>query len=135
MPARHRIALIGLGMGATPHAQSLADLVDRVDVVAACTPSAERAVAFGTRFNFPVTRDVDAVVNDPRIDCVIIATPPATHLELVERCAAAGKHVLLEKPLEVSLARAEALVAVCERAGVRLGVVFQHRFRPGSRRI
>ena len=135
MPARHRIALIGLGMGATPHAQSLADLVDRVDVVAACTPSAERAAAFGTRFNFPVTRDVDAVVNDPRIDCVIIATPPATHLELVERCAAAGKHVLLEKPLEVSLARAEALVAVCERAGVRLGVVFQHRFRPGALRL
>lgn len=135
MTTRHRIALIGLGMGATPHAQSLVDLAHRVEVVAACTRSAERAEAFGARFAFPLRRDIDAVIADPGVDCVLIATPPGSHLELAGRCAAAGKHVLLEKPVELSLPRAEALVAACERAGVRLGVVFQHRFRPGAVRL
>ena len=109
MTTRHRLALIGLGMGATPHAQSLIDLESRVEVVAACTRSAERASAFGARFGFPLSHDIDAVIGDPRIDCVLIATPPGAHLDLALRCAAVGKHVLHEKPLELSLTRAEAL--------------------------
>jgi len=62
----------------------------------------------------------------------MILTPPNTHLELVERFAAAGKHILLEKPLEVSTVRAEALVRAAGAAGVRLGAVFQSRFREAS---
>ncbi len=135
MTRRHRMALIGLGMGATPHAQSLIDLHARVEVAAACTRTAERAAAFGARFPFPLHTDIDAVIADPAVTCVLIATPPASHLDLAERCAAAGKHVLLEKPVELTLARASALVAACERAGVCLGVVFQHRFRPGAMRL
>ena len=65
----------------------------------------------------------------------MILTPPDTHLELVERFAGAGKHILLEKPLERSTERAAALVAVAESAGVRLGVVFQHRFREASQAL
>ena len=63
---------------------------------------------------------------------VLLLTPPNTHLDLVRRAAAAGKHVLLEKPLEISLERAEELVAVAEKAGIKLGIVLQHRFRPIS---
>src|SRR5262249_10122749 len=59
-------------------------------------------------------------------------TPPWAHLDLTRRCAAAGKHVLLEKPIEATLARAIETVEACERAGVRLGIVFQHRFRDGA---
>lgn len=135
MSARHRIALIGLGMGSTPHAQSLNDLQSRVEVVAAYTRSAERAGAFGKNFTFPLSHDLDGIVADASITCVLIATPPSSHLELVERFAAAGKHILIEKPLDVSVARAEALVAVCARHRVRLGVVFQHRFRPAALRL
>ena len=62
----------------------------------------------------------------------MIPTPPNTHLELVERFAAAGKHILLEKPLERSTERALRLVETAEAAGVKLGVVFQHRFREAS---
>jgi predicted dehydrogenase len=53
----------------------------------------------------------------------------------VERAAAAGKHVLLEKPVEVNAERAAAVVAACERAGRTLAIVFQHRFRPASLRL
>lgn len=135
MPPRHRIAMIGLGMGATPHAQSLNDLRQRVEVAAAYTRSPTRAVAFAARFDFPLTHDLATIERDTSIGCVLIAAPPNAHLELVERFAAAGKHILLEKPLEVSSARCEALVAACAHAGVRLGVVFQHRFRPGAQRL
>lgn len=137
MPAahRHRIAVVGLGMAVTPHAQSLVDLAQRVDVVGAYSPTPQRRAAFGERFAFPVTDDLDALIADPGIEAALILTPPRTHLPLVERFAAAGKHVLLEKPLEADTARAEAVVAACERAGVTLAVVLQHRFRPAARAL
>ena len=137
MPAahRHRIAVVGLGMAVTPHAQSLVDLAQRVDVVGAYSPTPQRRAAFAERFAFPVTDDLDALIADPGIEAALILTPPRTHQPLVERFAAAGKHVLLEKPLEADTARAEAVVAACERAGVTLGVVLQHRFRPAARAL
>lgn len=129
---RHRVAVVGLGMAVTPHAQSLHDLAARVDVVGAYSPTPARRDAFARRFDFPVTGDLERLADDRSIDVVLILTPPRTHLALVERFAAAGKHVLLEKPLEADTQRAEAVVAACDRAGVTLGVVLQHRFRPAA---
>jgi predicted dehydrogenase len=132
MPQQRRIAVIGLGMAVTPHARSLVDLADRVEVAHVFSRSAERRRAFAARFDFPLCDDLETIGADRSIDAVMILTPPATHLELVERFAAAGKHILLEKPLEVTTARAAALVGAAEAAGVRLGVVFQSRFREAS---
>ena len=103
---KHRIALIGLGMAVTPHAKSLVDLQDRVEVVHAFSPSAARRKSFAEKFPFPLTDSLDAILADKSVDCVEILTPPNTHLELVQQCAAAGKHILLEKPLEITTARA-----------------------------
>jgi predicted dehydrogenase len=133
--SRTRIAIVGLGMAVTPHAQSLRDLADRVDVVGAFSRTPKRRTDFAQRFALPVTDDLDALAGDRSIAAVLILTPPRTHLPLVERFAAAGKHILLEKPLEADTARAEAVVEACERAGVRLGVVLQHRFRPAARAL
>ena len=124
------IALIGLGMAVTPHAKSLLDLADRVNVVAAYSPTAARREQFAKTFGMPVTDDLDAIFADPQIVAVMLLTPPSTHLDLVRRAAAAGKHILLEKPLEISTARAEALVAAA--VGVTLAVVLQNRFRAGA---
>ena len=132
---KHRIAIIGLGMAVTPHAKSLVDLKDRVEVVAAFSPSEARRKAFGEKFAFPLATSLDTILADKSIDCVEILTPPNTHLDLVEKCAAAGKHVLLEKPLEITTARAVALVEAAERAGVTLGVMLQHRFRPAGMKL
>jgi UDP-N-acetyl-2-amino-2-deoxyglucuronate dehydrogenase len=133
--SRRRVALIGLGMAVTPHAQSLRELADRVEVVGAFSPTAQRRADFAARFDFPVTGDLDALVGDPSLDAVLILTPPRTHLLFVERFAGAGKHILLEKPLEAETSRAEAVVNACARAGVTLGVVLQHRFRPAARAL
>lgn len=129
---KHRVALLGLGMAVKPHAQSLLDLRERVEIAAAYAPSAERRKQFAASYPFPVVDSLEAIVDDGSIDTVIILTPPWTHDELVRRCAAAGKNILLEKPIDVTAERAAGLVACCERAGVAFGVVFQHRFRPGS---
>ncbi len=128
--ARTRIAIIGLGMAAAPHAKSLLDLSDRVEVVAAYSPTEARRQAFAESYGLPVGDDVDAIFADPSIDALVLLTPPNTHLDLVRRAASAKKHVLLEKPLEITTARAEALVETMEAAGKKLGIVLQHRFRP-----
>ena len=135
-PTRLRIALIGLGMAVTPHARSLIDLADRVEVAHAFSPTAARRAAFTEKFpSFPLTDSLDRIVDDPGVDAAIVLTPPNTHLEMVARCAAAGKHVLVEKPLEVDTGRAGEMVRACRRAGRRLGVVLQHRFWPAARRL
>jgi UDP-N-acetyl-2-amino-2-deoxyglucuronate dehydrogenase len=130
---KRRIALVGLGMAVTPHAKSLVDLKDRVEVAYAFSPSKERRAAFASRFDFPLADNLEKILDDRTVDAVMLLTPPNTHLELVERCAKAGKHVLLEKPLELSTARAEKLVAAMK--GLKLGVVLQHRFRPAVEKI
>lgn len=127
-----RLAIIGLGMASAPHARSLQDLKDRVTVVAAFSPTAERRAAFAEKWKMPVTGDLDGIFTDASIDAVLLLTPPNSHLDLVERAAQSGKHVLLEKPLEVSMERSQRLVEVSEQAGIVLGVVLQHRFRPVS---
>jgi predicted dehydrogenase len=132
---KHRIAIIGLGMAVTPHAKSLVDLKDRVEVVAAFSPSAARRAAFAEKFAFPAADNLDAILGDKSIDCVEILTPPNTHLDLVRKCAEAGKHILLEKPLEITTERSLALVEAARKAGVTLGVMLQHRFRPAALKL
>jgi predicted dehydrogenase len=133
--SRHRVALVGLGMAVTPHAKSLLDLSDRAEVVCAMSPSAARREAFRSRFPFPTVDSLETILEDRSIGAAAVLTPPNTHLEITARLAAAGKHVLVEKPLEVSTAGAEQLVAACREAGVRLGVVLQHRFKPAAERL
>jgi predicted dehydrogenase len=127
-----RIAVIGLGMAVAPHAKSLIDLADRVEVAACYSPTEARRKGFADTYGLPVADDLETILTDRTIDAVMILTPPNTHLELVRRAAQAGKHVLLEKPLEISFERSGELVETAERAGIKLGVVLQHRFRPVS---
>lgn len=134
-PARLRVAVIGLGMASTPHARSLADLHDRVEVAAVFSPSLQRREAFAAAWGFPVRDSAEAIFADPSIAAVLLLTPPNTHLELVQQAAAARKHILLEKPLDISLARSELLVKTAEEAGVKLAVVLQNRFRPTCEKL
>ncbi len=132
---RHRLAIIGLGMAVKPHALSLLDLKDRVEVVHAFSPSEARRRAFADRFPLPLADSLDAVLSDQSVDAVLILTPPNTHLDLVRRAAEAGKHILLEKPLEITTERSLEIVRICRTAGVKLGIVLQHRFRPPGQQL
>jgi predicted dehydrogenase len=129
------IALIGLGMAVTPHAKGLLDLAGQVDVAYAFSPSAARRDAFAKKFPFPLADRLETILDDPAVTAVAILSPANTHLEIARRAAQAGKHVLLEKPIEITTARAEELVRTCRDAGVTLGIVLQHRFRPAAQRL
>jgi predicted dehydrogenase len=132
---KHRVGIVGLGMALKPHLKSLEELGDRVEIAACFTPSAERRKAFAAANKHPVADKIDAILSDKSIDVVFVLTPPATHLEIVEQCAAAGKHVLLEKPIDVTTARARAIVETMEKADRKLAIMLQHRFRAATRRL
>ena len=131
---RLRLAIVGLGMAVTPHAKGLMDLRDKIEVLHAFAPSAARRADFAARFPFPTTGSLDEILADDRVQAVAVFTPANTHADIGLACARAGKHVLMEKPLDITTARAEALVSGCRAAGVTLGVVLQHRFRPAALR-
>ncbi|MHA1157945.1 MAG: Gfo/Idh/MocA family protein [Alphaproteobacteria bacterium] len=135
--SRTNVAIIGLGMAVKPHALALSELAERgvVEVSHAYSPTLERREAFTRTYGFPGAPDLETILDDSSVEAVLLLTPPNTHRDLVARCAAAGKHVLLEKPVELDLSRAQATVAACREAGVKLGVVLQHRFRAPSERL
>jgi predicted dehydrogenase len=133
--ARIRVGIIGLGNAVEPHARSLIDLGNRVEVVVAASRSEDRLKAFAQRFSFPTTTDVDGLLASRDIDAVWILTPPNSHLELVKQAAKGRKHVLLEKPLDITLDRAAAIVSGMRGSGLTLGVTLQHRFRPAALRL
>ena len=104
------LAIIGLGAALGPHAKALLDLRDRAQVVHAVARNPERQRAAAEAYGFPVSGDAMAAIADPRVDAVMILTPTNAHLELAGTAFAAGRHVLCEKPLDVTIERAERLV-------------------------
>src|SRR5215472_11522769 len=103
------VSVIGLGNALQPHARALVDLADRARVVWAAASSQTRLKDVEQRYGFPTTTDVTQAITDPAVDAVVVLTPANTHLEIAAAAFAAGKHVLCEKPLEVTGARGEQL--------------------------
>ncbi len=129
------IAVIGLGPASLPHSKSLLDLAGRAEVRWAVSRTPDRAEAYAAQFPFPTTTDLDAVLADPAVDAAIVLTPPSSHLDVSALCLEAGKHVLVEKPLELTSERGQRLVDTARRTGRTFGVTLQHRFRPASLRL
>ena len=118
--ARKRIAIIGLGMAAAPHAQSPHDLADRVEVAAAYSPTEARRTTFAERWGFPVTGDIDAIFADGTIDAVMVLAA-ANRFGFTQRAARACT-CAPEKPWRSRL-NAPALVHAVERS-TKLGIAF-----------
>ena len=122
------IGLLGAGRIAGVHATAISShpgsrLVAVSDIH---TPAAEKlAATYGAE-----ARATDAILNDPAIDAVLIATSTDTHSELIERATAAGKAVLCEKPVDLSLARARACQKAVAGSGQPVMIGFNRRFDP-----
>ena len=132
MATRMGMALVGLGAASQPHLRSLQDLRERIDLRYAITrsPHPDRIQAYGGVVQ--LERTLEPALKDPKVQAIIVATPPSTHLDICKACFAAGKHVLLEKPIELNLDRSSQLVEAAQQAQLNLGVVFQHRFREAA---
>ncbi|MEM7257226.1 MAG: Gfo/Idh/MocA family oxidoreductase [Pseudomonadota bacterium] len=130
--AKTGVAVIGTGMASLPHGKSLAALKDCVGVHAVYSPSPDRRQRFADTFGFPAVDTVAQITGNAKVNTVLLLTPPNARESLVDELSAAGKHILMEKPVERTLQAATSIVERCESRGVELGIVFQHRFRDAS---
>jgi predicted dehydrogenase len=124
--SRLRCAVLGSGFAGSTYAEAVRYAPDAELVVIAGGRNAESLAAL---HEVRATPDVDAVLDSPEIDAVLIASPNPFHAPQTLRAAASGKHVLVEKPMALSVAECRSMVDACQRAGVVLMVGHHHRFR------
>lgn len=127
-----RLGVVGAGQASAPHLQSIQDLGSEVALARVVARSADKLAALSLPAGAIASTRLEDILEDASITAVLVLTPPNTHGEIVERLARAGKHVLVEKPLDVSLDKAQQMVDVCEQGGVKLAVMLQHRMRDAS---
>ncbi len=129
------VALIGAGMIAKTHVKALSGARDVAQLKAIVSRHPDRARPLAEHYvgEAPTfTANLSTITADPAIQMVIVATPPSVRHSIIEPLAKAGKHILLEKPIGRTLQETEEIIDICERAGVTLGIVFQHRMRAPS---
>ena len=119
--------IVGAGMIATFHAKAIAQL-DNCSLIGVFDSNRAAAVALARQYNCEVFDTYDAFLADPRIQAITIATPSGFHGKVAIPAAKAGKHILCEKPLEITLERADAIIQACEENNCLLSPVFQSRF-------
>ncbi|MFL5594753.1 MAG: Gfo/Idh/MocA family protein [Gemmatimonadaceae bacterium] len=124
-----RIALVGCGRISKNHFEAI-ETVDGLELSAVCDGDPVRAEQAGTQWNVPWFTSYEKMLKDAKADVVTIATPSGLHAEQGVAAAHAGKHVVMEKPMAISLTGADALVQACDKAGVNLFVVKQNRLNP-----
>jgi predicted dehydrogenase len=129
----HGFGIIGCGVIAPFHARAIGELSDaRLLAVADEVPERARDVA--SQFGVEAV-SVDALLARPDIDVVCVCVPSGLHAEVGTRVAAAGKHVVVEKPIEITLEAADRLIDAARDNGVKLAVISQHRWDSGVRQL
>ncbi|MDJ0885853.1 MAG: Gfo/Idh/MocA family oxidoreductase [Desulfobacterales bacterium] len=126
------IGIVGCGMVANFHAQAIAAMRGGhlAGVFSRREANARRLAA---RYGCAAHTDYQTFLEDPRVEIVSIATPSGAHLEPTEKAARAGKHIICEKPLEVTLERVDRMIRVCRANRVVLAGIFQRRFLAATR--
>lgn len=133
------VAILGYGSIAENHARALADLREAAPsdgpvLVSVMGPAAEPTAAFARAHGAPLAMtDLDEILVDPRVDAVVVCSPSPVHAEQTERALRAGKHVLCEIPLALSLADADRLIRLADEVDRRLMVCHTRRFDPATR--
>ncbi len=130
------VAIVGCGMIARFHARALAE-VPGTRLVAVVSRSKENARKFADELKLDVElcTELAQALGRADVHLVIITTPSGAHLEPAAAAARAGKHVVVEKPLEITTARCDAIIAACEEGGVQLCTIFPSRFGDANREL
>ena len=118
---RVKVGIIGSQFQADIHAASLQIMPDEAEVVAVASPTPGNAAAFAKKFGIPrVFTDYREMLKEKDIEMVTIAAPNSLHAQMTSDCAAAGKHIVCEKPLAMTIAEGEEMIAAAKRHGVLL---------------
>jgi predicted dehydrogenase len=129
-----QLGVIGVGQMGSAHASAIAEL-EEVRVVAVADVDAAQAEAVGRAIGARAFTDSHALIRRGGVEAVLIATPHPLHVPIALYAAKRGVHVLSEKPLAISAAAADRVIATCRAQGVLLGVMFQQRTDPSWRTI
>ena len=130
-----RAAIVGIGRWGRTLVGAVQGKSDRVRFTAGHNRTRAHAEAFCAEHGIALKDSLDSILADPAIDAVVFATPHSEHGGQVERAAAAGKHVFMEKPFTLDRRSAARALDSVARAGVTLGVAYPRRFHPGMREL
>ncbi len=125
-----KFAIVGTGSIAPIHVQAISSIED-AEVVAIVGNSAAKAQELADKYNCDWYNGYQEMLKRTDINAVAICTPNGLHAELGLQAALAGKHVIIEKPIDISLEKADVLINTCQAQGVKLGVIFQRRYSQG----
>ena len=125
-------AIVGLGRWGRTLVGAVQGTSERIRFTAGVTRTPSKAEDFCRDKGFPVGDDYDAMLADPAIDAVVLATPHTLHFEQVMAAARAGKHVFCEKPFALTRAEAETGLAALADAGLTAGTGYNRRFAPNT---
>jgi UDP-N-acetyl-2-amino-2-deoxyglucuronate dehydrogenase len=126
----HGFGIVGCGVIAATHAEAIG-AIGGARLVAVTDPDAARAAAFSGSRGCAAEPDLAALVSREDIEVICVCVPSGLHAEVGVEAAGAGKHLVIEKPMDVSLEAADRLIAAARGAGVQLTVISQHRFDSG----
>lgn len=126
------IGIVGCGMIANFHAKAIAD-AQGAHLVGCADRVAEYAGKFAEKHGCRGFESLEAMLADSEVDAVTICSPSGAHLDPALAAAAAGKHIVVEKPLEITTERCDQIIKACDKAGVKLAVTFQSRFHESSK--
>ncbi|GAA2041042.1 Gfo/Idh/MocA family oxidoreductase [Yaniella flava] len=129
-----RVGIVGCGNISSNHLQAYAE-VDGAEVIGVCDVDIARARMTATNWNIEHAVDSVEALLALDLEMISICTPHPTHEAVAIAAAAAGVHVLCEKPIAVDIASAQRMVDACAAAGVKLGVLFQRRFWPAAQQL
>ncbi|MFH1468326.1 MAG: inositol 2-dehydrogenase [Pseudomonadota bacterium] len=136
MPAPLPVAVLGAGRIGRVHARTIATRVPGARVLAVADPHFEAAEALAAELGVPrAEADPLALIHDPAVEAVLVCSSSDTHAELVVEAARTGKAIFCEKPLDLDLARIDAVLAAVQTAGVPLMLGFNRRFDPDFSRV
>jgi predicted dehydrogenase len=119
--------IIGAGLIADFHARAIGD-IPNAKLIGCCDKIPEKAKGLADKFDVRDFKDYEEMLKSDEIDIVTIATPSGFHMEPTVAAAEAGKHVICEKPLEITLERIDAMIDVHAKSGTCLGGIFPYRF-------
>ena len=124
-----KFALLGCGRIAKRHSELLGHgQIENAKLVAVCDIVEEKAQKIGEQFSVPYFTDIDEMLKQTKIDVVTVLTESGYHAKHVIEIAKHAKHIVVEKPMALTLDEADAMIKACDEAGVKLFVVKQNRF-------
>ena len=126
-----RFAIVGCGVIHGTHVEAIRALPEDAELVAVCDEVGERAKEVGEKLGVRHFTDLTAMLDWGQFEVLTVCTPSGLHGSCGVLGAKAGKHIVSEKPIEVTLAAADALIAACKENNVKLEVISQHRFSSG----